>query len=180
MMMQLHQAWRDMTPENRTLWDRFISFSGATINRDNKVLLTGHALFIKYNYLRLISQLSILTDITFAPITSFPVFDSMGTDPVTLDFVVNAAFDGDVIWAVVKLSAVRNPSLSFSPKGLLFMYSTNQGISQESFDCAASYTAAFGALPSVGQTLHWSIQFFSMTAPVIAQKMTGTAILVAV
>lgn len=49
--LQIHSAWRQLTEENRLLWNRF-----------NKGKLSGQNLFYKFNYVYLSNNLPIITD----------------------------------------------------------------------------------------------------------------------
>jgi hypothetical protein len=178
-MMQCHQAWAAMTDAQRRQWNQFISFSGATINRDKSVLLTGHALFLKYNILRLLSKLSILTSFSYSTILAFPVPADASTDGDSISIGTDTTFDGDELWAVVKLSSVRKPSLSFAKSGLHYMYTPWSNIVRSVFSFSTVYTDVYGAFPAVGTTIHYSCTFFSMTAPLIAQTISGTFVVAA-
>jgi hypothetical protein len=172
-MMQLHQAWAAMTVAQRTQWNQFISFSNSAIRRDKSVLLTGHALFIKYNFLRLLSQLSILTDINYTTITSFPLPWEFSADEVTLGLNFNANFDSNVVWPVVRISPAQRSSLSFTKRGLRFMFDAWSSRVGNDLDFFNSYINAFGAVPPVGSFVHIESTFISMTAPIVSQTITG-------
>ncbi|GAH28819.1 unnamed protein product, partial [marine sediment metagenome] len=43
------------------------------------------------------------------------------------------------------------------------------------YDITDSYIAAFGALPSLGDFCHYTIQYFSITSPVYTGVSTGKA-----
>jgi len=179
LMMQLHQAWAALSDDQRRQWNQFVSFSSARINRDKSVLLTGHALFLKYNFFRLLSGLTVLSDFSYISIESFPLPEGIGTDGICAEIYYDTPFDGDLIWAVVKFSAPMKPSLSFTPSGLRYMYSNWTGISLSVLSFTQSYLDAFGAYPSVGQTVHFSSTFFSMLAPILSQEITGKFVVIA-
>jgi len=176
LMMQLHQAWAALSDDQRRQWNQFIAYSSAKIRRDKNILTTGHALFIKYNYFRLLSQLSILTDFDYVIIESFPLPDGIATDGFDIDIYYDANFNGNTIWGVVKLSAPMKPSLSFTAAGLRYQFATWAAGGRSTFSYNTSYIAAFGAIAPVGSTVHYSSTFFSMLAPIISQELCGSFI----
>jgi hypothetical protein len=170
-MMQLHQAWAAMTDAQRRQWNQFVSYSGASINRDRSILLTGHSLFLKYNFLRLINKQSILTSFTYTTIPPIPIPDGLFIDSGDFNFYTDFVVNPTYFWYVLKLSVPRRSSLSFSPAGLRFIYVTP--ITGSGWYLNTSYISVFGKIPDVNDFLHYSIQFYSMTSPVISQKQTG-------
>lgn len=165
MMMLLHQAWRDLTDDQRRQWNQFISYSSQSINRDRHVLLTGHSLFLKYNYFRLLSELAILEDPVYIPMPVWPVITDF-MYAAAAEFYINFNFDpGDNnLQPIIKMSAVRNPSLSFTKQGLLFLPVVSSG--DTFIECSAEIIALFGKLPLAGETIHYEVFFYSTFAPI--------------
>jgi hypothetical protein len=178
-MMQLHQAWAALTSDERMKWNRFISFSNTRILRDKNILSTGHALFIQYNFLRLLSQLSILTDFSFLTIESFPLPSAIGKDGVDFNFELTDVFDTEVIWVVLKASAPQKSSISFNAACVRYLYIPWIDSSISSLNMVPGYANVFGALPPVGSYIHYTVQFFSMTTPILSQKLSGVFIVIA-
>jgi hypothetical protein len=178
-MMQLHQSWAAMSDAQRTKWNQFISYSGARIRRDKGVLLTGHSLFIQYNFLRLLSQIAILTDFNFNTIVSFPLPYGISLDGVDLNFIVTNNYDSNVIWSVLKASAPQRSSRSFNPDFVRFVFNPWANTNTSVINMVPGYANNFGALPQVGSYVHYTLQFFSMTAPILSQKLSGIFTVVA-
>lgn len=175
LMMQLHQAWSDLTDAQRKQWNQFISYSSATIRRDRAVLLTGHALFIQYNMLRLLTDLAIMTTPVYVPLGG--IFDSVqiGRDtPGVLTLVLEDEFPGTQTFGVIKLSAPRRPSLSFSFAGLRGIHVACAN--ETNFDITVLYTAMFGTIPQIGDTIHYFYRRFSILSPIIQKPITGKLI----
>lgn len=170
-MMQLHYAWSDLDPADRTQWDRFISFSSASINRDKSILLSGHDLFLKYNLFRLLQDQEILTVPSYSPNPEYSNLHEIENDYGVLTFKLLAAIVGGIQFFNLKLSAPRKESLSFSKQGLRFIFCDTMGV--VAYNITAAYLAVFGALPAVGAILHYSIRFYSLTAPVYSNSLTG-------
>lgn len=175
-MMQLHQAWAAMSDAQRILWDRFITFSNARIRRDKGVLLTGHSLFIQYNFLRLLSKIAILTDFNFQTITSFPLPYGIGRDGIDLNFNLTDNFSSTVIWAILKCSAPQRYNRAFNPDFVRFIYYPWVNTSTSTINMVPGFANVFGALPPVGSYIHYMVQFFSMTTPILSQKLSGVYI----
>jgi hypothetical protein len=175
-MMQLHQAWAALTDAQRTKWNQFISFSGATIRREKGISLTGHSLFIQYNFLRLLSQIAILTDFDYVTIASFPVPYGISRDGTDLNFVLTDNYNSNVIWSVLKASAPQRSSRAFNPVYIRFILNPWTNTNTSVINMVPGYANVFGALPPVGSYIHYTVQFFCMTAPVLSQKLSGVFI----
>jgi hypothetical protein len=175
LMMKLHQAWHDLTDAQRKQWNQFISYSSATIRRDKAVLLTGHGLFLQYNMLRLLTDLQIMTTPVYVPLQG--IFDSVQLgrdDPGVLTLVLEDEFPGTQTFGVIKLSAPRRPSLSFSVSGLRGIHVASDN--ETNFNITALYTSLFGAIPEIGDTVHYSFRRFSTLSPIVQRPLTGKLI----
>ena len=176
-MSTLHAAWRGMTDAQRTAWDRYINFSNQSIRRDRNVLMSGHALFIKYNLAKLMIGDAIITDLLYISMPIFPTLAQIGSDGATLIFDVGDVYDEDLMFCLVKLTTPRVPSRSFSPQGLRNIPLTYDG--SGTFGINAAYSAIFGFVPFWNLTLHFSLQWFCRTAPLINSPQVGKTLIVA-
>jgi hypothetical protein len=170
-MMQVHYAWRALYPVQRDAWNKFISYSGATINRDRAILLSGHSLFIKYNYLRLFCHLTIMTDPVFKVISPWPTLTEIAFDDPYLIAYYDSDVYEDTLALVMAISNTRLPSLSFTWQGLRSFRWDRNSLSTAVF--YPPYDTVFGAIPAVSDILHYSFQFFSYDSPVIAGPVSG-------
>lgn len=173
-IITIQAAWQALTDAQRLQWDRFMDFSGQSIKADRSVKLSGHALYLKYQLMRLMSKFSLLTNITYIPMPSYEMWNN-----ITIDFNdLVLDFDNDpsitTRYFTVFLSSPRQSNKAFSSKGLRFCYAME--VLTLVFQLEDGYNAAFGVLPPVGATLHYTTQFFSLLAPVFAGKVTGTLI----
>lgn len=173
-LMQCQYAWRSLTPAQRKSWDQFISFSGQTINRDRNILSTGHSLFIKYNFARLIAGMAVLENVSYvsAPLWPFVtgVVQRIGGTEVdyTADFVsLN-------IMPTIHLSPLRNASLSYTTAGLRFIPIVQVSVNRALF--GPSYANIFGIMPVAGDIIHYKYQFWSVNAPILSAIHTGISI----
>jgi hypothetical protein len=166
MMMQIHDAWRLLSDDQRVVWNQFISFSSAKIRRDKNILQTGHSLFIQYNYLRLLTGLSILEDPVHVPLQIWPQIAYIENSAGDLEINFDGPNLGSFMWFVLKLSAPRSPVTSFSPAGCRYV---NTAFEDESmFFFTTSYLALFGAIPPNGSTIHYIIRYFNLTSPILS------------
>ncbi len=170
-IITIQAAWQNLTDAERLQWNRFLDFSGQTIKRDKSVKLSGHTLYIKYQLFRLMYDLSLLTTITYTPMPSFSIFNYIFHE--FGDYTVS--FDASVFhtsyFFLIKLTSPRHANKAYSAQGLRFMkVNVATGVN---FSINTVYLAAFGALPAVGDTLHYAIQYFSITAPVFSGVFTG-------
>lgn len=171
-MKQLHVAWAGLTSAQREMWRNFKNYGGQSINRDSAVLLSGHALFIKYNFFRLLCSLAIMETPGFSTMPEVQHNPQFPLDGATFYCSFADNVDKDAAWFILKLSSPRPVAQSYSPRGLRYIDITPADASQ--FQIQTPYAAVFGAIPSDGDTVHYCIQWFSVLAPIMIAKETGT------
>ena len=164
LMIQVEGAWTALTPAVRLQWDNFILYSGATIKKNKGMLMSGHALFIKYQMYRLVSGLTLLTTINYNALTDRINLDSVKLDAGALILYFSDNLVPDTFWALMKVSYARIPSRKFYHQGLRVV--TPTVAEAAAHDITSDYVTAFGILPSLDDTLHCSIILFSTTSPV--------------
>lgn len=167
----LQQSWLDLSDNQRQQWDRFLDFSGQTIRRDRSIKLSGHALYIKYQFHRLLALRPLLTTIAYSPMPDYILPDFLIRTGGALYVHFPGAIESTSYFFTLKVTNSRLPSRAFSFQGLRYMdvdYAT-QGV----FYLTDPYIAAFGVLPVVGDWHHYSIQFWSYVAPIVTGVLTG-------
>jgi len=175
LLRQLHAAWRALTADERTQWNRFLNFSGQTIRRDSGILLTGHDLFIKYNLAKLIIGDSILTVPTYTPMPEVPTHEgTIGRDVAAMGWALNDTYDDDALFFMLKLSSPRLASRRYCPTGLRWINCPIDGTS--AIALYPYYPNVFGFVPPAGVYLHYSLQWFSRTAPVMNAPQVGSVL----
>lgn len=177
-MVLCHQAWRGLSDAGRRQWNQYINFTNASINRDKTILLTGHALFIKWNFLRLTQQYAIVTDLVYSAIPTWPTILSLNceVDNVAVHFSHNL---NDIpCWPVLFLSANRPPSRSFFKAGLRCMLGGSNDDAWVNY--ALKYKNAFGVNIAVGNTIHYEVQYFCTEAPIISAFAHGILVAAAI
>jgi hypothetical protein len=171
-MQACQYAWQALSVADRRQWDQFIGFSGASIKRDRNILLTGHALFIKYNFARLISGYAILNNPTYISSPAWPTLDHLYVSGTAL-FATYSDILGDLdIWATLFVSTPRLPSQSFSRVNLRFL--STGFVAGAYIRYNDIYVDLFGAICAVGQTLDYQLQFFSELSPILSFVKTGS------
>jgi hypothetical protein len=174
-LQQLHAAWRTLDPDERTQWNRFINFSGQTIRRDSGVLMSGHDLFLKYNLAKLMIGDAILTIPTYTPMPEVPTHDgTIGRDVAAMGWALDDTYDDAALFFMLKLSSPRLASRSYSPQGLRWINCTLTGLA--AIELYPVYPDVFGFIPPAGVYLHFSLQWFSRTAPVMNAAEVGTVL----
>jgi hypothetical protein len=171
-MTVIHKAWTALSAAQRNQWNQFISYSSASINRDKKVLLTGHSLFIKYNFLRYLTLHNILTDPTYIPMPIWPSFVKMEYGSQN-EFNISLTSDMsifDLNW-VFKMSAPRPSTLSFTKQGVRYIH--NPWTGDEFIECSQAIKNVFGVVPVTGSWIHYEIIFFSTLAPIYSSVTKG-------
>ena len=170
-MTIIQAAWQDLTDAQRLQWNRFLDFSGQTINNDKSVKLSGHALYLKYQLFRLLSGYPLLTTIVYTPMPAVPFIQEMTLELGEWLIEFNSAVDYSDFFFVFKISTPRNENQAFSKRGLRFMKVIPADSSW--FAIEDSYITAFGILPAVPHFVHYSIQWFSGLSPVFTGITTG-------
>lgn len=173
-MRQIQYAWTALSDADQLKWKQFVSYSQQTIIHDRGVLIGGYSLFLKYQFCRRLYNLDLLTSFSYVPIPAWPN-----------NFIVNSIsnqlyvqFDRDIAindyFFIMFLSNPRIPSQSYSPVNCRFMYCNRSG--SDIFVFTQSYINNFGILAQLGDTLHFSIYYFSLIAPLLSGFSTGKLI----
>ena len=170
-MITIQAAWQNLTDAQRLQWNRFPDFSGQTINRDRSVKISGHSLYLKYQLFRLLSGYSLLTTITYIPMPT-PVQIAgliIAADSLILeteDTVTHSAF-----FFLFRVTTPRHENRAPSPRGLRYMFTTPA--TEQEFQIKEAYKTAFGILPAYHSWFHYSLQSFSVLAPVYSSVSFG-------
>lgn len=174
-LQQLHAAWRTLTTPERIQWNRFINFSNQTIRRDSGVLMSGHDLFIKYNLIKLMIGDAILTVPTYISMPEVPVEEgTIGRDPIAMGWGLDDTYDEAAVFFIIKLTSPRLASRSFSRQGLRWIPVDYDGVA--AINLYPAYPNIFGFVPPAGCYLHFTLQWFSRTAPLMNSPKSGTVL----
>jgi hypothetical protein len=171
LMAQCHNAWSALTDQDRIQWNQFIAFSGASINRDKSILLSGHSLFLKYNFQRLLSRKSLYTSIRYLSAPQWPGI--LNCYLIDDEIIVNLDNSPPIsnFWVTMFFSIPRPASQSFNPVGLCFVKAVQ--INTEAINFSTNYQSVFGFIPTIGSILHYKIQFWSTLSPILSSIQKG-------
>jgi len=166
-IVQVQAAWSSLTSAQQQAWSNFLSYFPQYQSRAKKVLLSGYQLFLKYNLLRLHAGLSILTSISYVPLT-FQIPDyELTLDGTDLYFLFDSAFNPAVSNLLIKISPVRlNPTLTLRPRMRVVQVQSYQS-GNTAWYVDQSYLAKFGVLPSIDDQVLLSFTHFSALCPII-------------
>jgi hypothetical protein len=168
----IQAAWIALTDAQRKQWGDYINYSQASQLRSNNILVSGYNLYLKYQLFRLMAGISLLSTIAYTPLTGMPNFSEFCIVSDQLYIVFDEQVDSSKHFFILFCSSPRRSSQRFSHKGLRWMYIEPQ-VSQDMF-FHDSYISAFGVLPAVNDILHYTLQWFSIVAPIWTSKITGT------
>jgi len=170
-MITIQGSWQALTDAQRLQWDRFLDFSGQTINKDRSVKLSGHALYLKYQLYRLLTGYSLLTTIHYVPMPSFAFAIGLTVAADSLQLDLGLVIDHTELFFMFYLTNPRQETQAPSKRGLRFMKVTPDTL--RIFEIKEAYKLAFGLLPAVGDWVHYTMQTFSVLAPVYSGVSFG-------
>lgn len=171
----IQAAWQELTDTQRLQWNRFLDFSGQTINKDRSVKLSGHSLYLKYQLYRLLTGMSLLTTLTYVPMPTISEVVGLTVDVASLQMELSASCDHTKLFFMFFMSNPRHENRAPSRHGLRYMSTVIA--TGTVFQIKDAYIEAFGILPAVDTWAHYSIRFFSVLAPVYSGEVFGKYII---
>lgn len=174
-IITIQLAWQNLSDAQRLQWHRFLDFSGQTIRADRSVKLSGHTLYLKYQLYRLLTGFALLTDLVYVPMP--PTFEVVGLTVAadSLQLELSAQVDHTALFFMFYISTPRHENQAPSRKGLRYMFTAIATATV--FQIKEAYKDAFGVLPNVDTWAHYSIQWFSVLAPVYSGTTFGKYII---
>lgn len=170
-IISLQYSWQALTDAQRLQWNRFLDFSGQTINRDRSIRLSGQMLYIKYQLYRLMLGRGLLTTLAYVPMPDFIIPDLLIRTGGVLYLHFPGSIDSVNYFFVFSITCPRTQNQAYNPRGLRYM--DTDFASAGVFYLTDPYIAAFGVLPVVGSWHHYSILYISMISPVFTGTYTG-------
>jgi hypothetical protein len=181
-LMQLHAAYSNLTEIQRNQWIAVTKFVNATCKNNPSASLDYHSLFLKYNYLRLLSgpfpessPLPELPDLLTDP--EFKLFP-MGIESMsffidynnfTIEFI--GAFTPENSWFLFQMSDIKSKNTSFNKSGIKlinFVYEYSGRI-HSIYPISYYFNSDF----IVGSKFNYSLTWFSLFCPLIYKPLTG-------
>jgi len=175
-MKQAHDAWTALTAAERTQWQQFTTFSNPKIRKDHNVIMSGHALYLKYQVSRLLAGLAIQDTLKYIAMPAWYYPSLVYKEEPLLYLDTNAPPEAPFtdMFIVFLVSTPRPPARKYSPAGLRLCKC--EGDLWDTLSFEADYITNFGALPSYNDVLHYSYQVFSSLTPIFSNIRTGTLI----
>jgi len=166
-MPQVVFAWRNLSAGQKITWKNFLSYSPDYMRKSPKLALSAYSLFVKVNCIRLLSNFSILTDITFLNPTLSPSRGLLYLDYDVLTIDIGQGIPG-VDW-YYQIRASRPASSIYSrvlnDLRIIKMYAGPN----QTYPCQSEYYTAWGLVPVAGQVIRLELRFFSATMPFVYQ-----------
>jgi len=175
-MMQVHYAWQSLTQTQRNFWIRLNLYVTSKSRRDYDIPLIAHELYLKYQFLRLLTGQSLLTSFKLVPMPAIPVSWYLYRLTTYFYFMLPVTIDSSALWFVLKLSYKRLATQNYNSSGIKHILIPVS--SSNIYNFAAAYLSVFGALPAAGSILHYEITWFSQTTPFVLRTQKGTTTIV--
>ena len=115
--------------------------------------------------------MSLLTTLTYVPMPSMPDFVSLTVDVDSLQLQLDVSVDHTKLFFMFFISNPRHENKAPSRHGLRYM--STAIATATVYQIKEAYKAAFGVLPAAATWAHYSIQFFSVLAPVYSGIVYG-------
>ena len=158
-------AWRALSDAQKTNWKNFLTYSPDFMRKSPKTILSAYNLFIKYNTLRLLRGLSILSDITFSQATQLNAVISILSDSTDIYMSVTEPIDPATWYLQMQLS--RACSNKYSRVLDYFRIIDHVDSHPESVAFTAGYLKAWGFIPPSGLWISLRYTFFHASMPYI-------------
>ena len=158
-------AWRNLSPEQQLNWKNFLYYSPDFMRKSPKTLLSGYSLFVKYNTLRLLRGLTILSDIIFSQVTQMNAVITILSDSSNLYMETTAPIDSTTWFLQMQLSRSSGSKYSRQLKYLRIIDHVNSH--PESVPFTAGYVKAWGYVPVPFQYIGVRYTFFHASMPYI-------------
>ena len=170
-MLRVQQTWQHLSVTTRDQWNKYIAYSMQTTRLNKSITLSGHALFLKYQTIRLLAGYSMLTDLAYSPLPLHPEPIEIIIDNGHIYF----NFDDDVthtaLFFLLKLSRPLSATNYFKFNSLRYMQVTPA--TSDTFIVDTSYLAHYGVFPTDIYKVHYSLTWFSVVSPFISKPQVG-------
>lgn len=158
-------AWQNLSSASKIMWNNFSAYSTQYAQYNAGSLLSGYALFLKYNAIRLTCGLSLLTTISYNPITQILLIPAITRSGGWLAYRIGAGLLPTNYAALVKFSAPANDAAGFKTSALRVV--NYDSASSPNYTITVAYVAKLGLYPEVGNTILASFQIFSTVNPIV-------------
>jgi len=164
-IVKAEYAWRELTDAQRQQYVVYLSFSPDYQRKNNKTLLSAYSLFVKYNTLRILQGLSVLTDITFAPVPFYPVAENLYWNENAIALKFAEVIDRSIWDFQFRSSAGFDSRHTKRLNDIRILQHTTQSSMYHNF--FAAYNTVWGVNPGIGQWVHWICTLFHTSQPFV-------------
>jgi hypothetical protein len=164
LILQIHNEWHSLTPEQVSRWNNFSSYYKTFANKNPSVLISGYALFLKHNFLLLCAGNAMLLSIVYNQnIFANPSGSSyMGAG--TFGYDLDDAFN-QTSWVVLLKVTPPLPFRTATPQKY-FRVIIPTVISSFQLEIYTQYLSLFGRMPTHNEFVYFSIQFVNKKMPI--------------
>ena len=164
-MARVTQKWQLLSSDERNRFNRFLTFSPDYAWHNNKAILSGFALFCKWEYYQLLYSGNFVTTINYVPRTKPTCQPTLFLVGGRMIFTL-APFGSDInILGFLRMSQQVNDSAAISDKGLRNVAIVP--IDNSTTDVTDNYVAAFGQIPPYLAMLNIGVTFVSIDNPIV-------------
>lgn len=158
-------AWRSLSVAQQTNWKNFLTYSPDFMKKSPRTMISGYSLFVKYNTLRVLRGLSILTNITFSQATLINSVINILSDSVNLYMDITAPINPSVWYFQFQLSRGNN---NIHSRDLHYLRIIDHvDLHPESYPFTTGYIKAWGFVPIANQWIGMRTTFFHATMPYV-------------
>lgn len=167
-------AWHALTAAQQLAWEAFVDYSPHYANKNANSLLSGYALFLRYNNLISAQGGSIVTAPTFATF-NIPAFTAtISNDSSNLIITISISPTTYEYSPIIKLTAPLTKAGTFDHSKLRLC--KVEAVVGSTFEVTTDYAKYFGILPADGAILGYSITMIGSTTPNVLKPVFGTFI----
>lgn len=143
--------WFQLTEAQRNVWKSFATWAKINQLNSNELIINGMQIYIRVNVIRALYGLSLITSPGFSLCANVPALWSVGLSGGNLILTSSRVIDDSAEFVICYASIWCRETINAPGSRLrLLIFSTSSG---STFDISAAYTAVFGRLPVVGETI---------------------------
>lgn len=173
----LQGQWQSMSYNQRNSWDEFLNYSPTFSRNSRDRLISGHALFLKYNSVRMMIGESALISFDYSVVESqylAPRFFRDSTTVPGVDSLFVAMASGLDLSYANFLCRISDTFVASKSKAMskARVCQTVQ-VDSEVYNLTDSYLELFSSLPAIGTQVWAEVTLINMQCPVIYGRSAG-------
>lgn len=173
----LQGQWQNLSYDQRDSWNEFLNYSPTYSRNSQDRLISGHALFLKYNSVRMMIGESALLSFDYSVVASQYLAPRFFRDSTTIPGVdslfVAMASGLDLSYANF-LCRVSDAFVTSKRKAISkARVCQTVPVDSEVYDLTDSYLEIFPSLPTIGSQVWAEVTLINMQCPVIYGRSSG-------